>query len=166
VHSPPPRRLRTFDYRGFHRYFLTFCTHGRLPHFARPEIVNVTLLHLSHTAATFDIALVAYCFMPDHLHMLVEGRSEAADGRRFIAQGKQSSAFACRRLCPPRLWQRYAYEHVLRSSDATLPVARYILENPMRAGLVLDPRDYPFSGSLTHSVDEILTASEMWEGSR
>jgi putative transposase len=161
----PPQRLHGFDYLGFHRYFLTFCTHNRLQHFARPDVVDVALMHLSQVAASYDIALVAYCFMPDHVHLLVEGRSESADGRRFIAQAKQASGYACRYLCAPRLWQRYGYEHVLRTSDATLAVARYILENPVRAGLVVQPEDYPFAGSLTHSVTAILMSSEIWEGS-
>jgi hypothetical protein len=33
-----------------------------------------------------------------------------------------------------------------------------ILENPVRAGLVRNPEDYPFSGSPLHSVAEILEA--------
>ena len=50
------------------------------------------------------------------------------------------------------------YERVLRDDEATLAVARYIIENPVRAGLVSDPRDYPFLGSQVFSLDEILSA--------
>jgi hypothetical protein len=46
----------------------------------------------------------------------------------------------------------------LRDDEATLSVARYILENPVRARLVRNPQDYPFSGSPVHSMAEILEA--------
>jgi hypothetical protein len=45
---------------------------------------------------------------------------------------------------------------VLRDDEATLQVARYILENPLRARLVERLEDYSFVGSGTHSLREIL----------
>ncbi len=59
-----------------------------------------------------------------------------------------------------RLWQRYGFERTLRSDESTLAVARYILENPIRAGLVERAQDYPFLGSGVYSIDEILEAVE------
>jgi hypothetical protein len=47
---------------------------------------------------------------------------------------------------------------VLRNEDESMGVARYILENPVRAGLVQSPLDYDFSGSSRYSVHEILDA--------
>jgi hypothetical protein len=55
-----------------------------------------------------------------------------------------------------KLWQRYGFERTLRDDDATLVVARYILNNPVRARLVEDARDYAFVGSERHTMDEIL----------
>ncbi len=103
--------------------------------------------------------MVAYCFMPDHLHLLVAGCSEQSDGRRFIKLAKQFSGYAYSRSHNETLWQRYAYEHVLRSEDQTLPVARYILENPIRAGLAVSPAEYPFSGSTVHPKEAIVEAT-------
>jgi REP element-mobilizing transposase RayT len=59
-------------------------------------------------------------------------------------------------LAHERLWQPYGYEHVLRSDEATHAVVRYILENPVRAGLVEDVLDYPFCGSLVHRTDDLV----------
>ena len=58
-----------------------------------------------------------------------------------------------------RLWQRYGFERVLRDDEATLSVARYILENPLRARLVQRVDDYPFVGSRVYSLSEILEAA-------
>lgn len=162
VHRQAPHRLRQFDYLGFHRYFLTFCTHERQPYFADAEVVDCVRAQFVRAAQLHEIAIVAYCFMPDHVHMLVEGVSERADAKRFIVSAKQFSGYACRRRCPNRLWQRYGYEHILRSDDGTLAVARYIFENPLRAGLAREPQEYAFSGSLTHTLEEILDCGSVW----
>jgi len=53
-------------------------------------------------------------------------------------------------------WQRYGYDHVLRDEEKTLVVARYILQNPLRAGLVKRIEDYPFVGSLEWPLEVLL----------
>jgi putative transposase len=82
--------------------------------------------------------------MPDHVHLLAEGVTETADGLRFIARAKQFSGFYYSKQFGKPLWQRYGYEHVLRTDEESLGVAKYILENPVRAGLVRSPQDYEF----------------------
>ena len=96
--------------------------------------------------------------MPDHLHLLIEGLAEAesSDCRRFISRAKQFSGYHYAKAFGHRLWQRYGFERVLRDDEATLVVARYILENPLRAGLVGRIEDYPFAGSRVYSLAEIL----------
>ena len=102
--------------------------------------------------------------MPDHVHLLVEGLSEAADCKHFIASAKQLSGFYYKKRYGRRLWQRYGFERVLRNEEATLTVAKYIIENPVRAGLVTHPRDYPFIGSSVYTLDELLDAIQSMEG--
>ncbi len=52
----------------------------------------------------------------------------------------------------------------MRNQDEAILVAKYILENPVRAQLVERPQDYPFLGSRTYSVQEILDAIGAWRG--
>jgi hypothetical protein len=79
--------------------------------------------------------------------------------RYFLKRAKQFSGFYYSKHCGRRLWQRHGYERVLRSDEATLAVARYIFENPIRAGLVSRVEDYPFLGSTTYGVADILEAA-------
>jgi putative transposase len=111
-------------------------------------VVNEALEAIVRVAASEQFAVIAYCFMPDHLHLLVEGETDGSNLITFAHQVKQHTEFSYRRRSRRRLWQRGYYEHAVRNHEATLAVARYILANPVRAGLVLEPRDYPFSGSL------------------
>lgn len=94
--------------------------------------------------------------MPDHLHLLVEGEHGQADCLRFIAGAKQYSGFHFAREFRTRLWQRYGFERVLRPDEPSAIVARYILENPVRAGLTTRVEDYPFVGSLKYSLAELM----------
>ena len=153
-----PGHLTSFDYLGLHRYFLTFCTDYRHYAFANAAVVTLVVRQILRAATENEFALAAYCFMPDHLHLLVEGEADSSDCRRFIKSAKQYSGFYYAKAYGQPLWQRYGYERVLRDDEATLDVARYVLRNPVRAGLVRDVREYPFVGSQKYTVDAILEA--------
>jgi len=96
--------------------------------------------------------------MPDHLHLLIEAQSESSDCKRFIARAKQYSGYYYSKHHGGILWQRYGYEHVLRDDEVTLVVARYIVKNPLRAGLVERVEDYSFVGSLVYTLSDLLEA--------
>ena len=55
-----------------------------------------------------------------------------------------------------KLWQGGFYEHVLRAEEDRAAVIRYLLENPIRAGLVQELRQYPYWGSGLCSRDELI----------
>jgi putative transposase len=148
-------RLRSFDYTGLNRIFLTFCTNERLPHFADGARVQLVLGEILRTASPEGVAIPVYCFMPDHLHLLVEGTREDTDIRRFVHQAKQRSGYEFSRSYGGRLWQPSWYDHVLRDEEATPGVIRYILENPIRAGLARSFQEYPFWGSQLYKAEEL-----------
>jgi putative transposase len=166
VQTGRPERLSGFDYIGRHRYFLTFCTFARHRHFTIGERVDMVRSQILRAAAQEDMAVIADCYMPDHLHLLIDGQAIASDGRRFIALAKQLSGYHFQKQVGERLWQRYGYERVLRDEEASLSVARYIFENPVRAGLVEKIADYRFSGSSVYTVEQILEAAcvKCWSG--
>ena len=164
-----PRHLTTFDYIGLHRYFLTFCTHSRRRLFVANAAVDLVLEQIVRAGDDDRFAVIAYCFMPDHLHLLVEGQSQCSNCLKFIRRAKQLAGYHYAQRFGHRLWQRYGFEHTLRDNESALAVGRYILENPLRAGLVEKPEDYPFSGSKTHSLRELLDAvaeprGSVWSG--
>ena len=151
-----PGHLDACTYVGIYRYCLTFCTDHRRHVFTSNETVNLVLEQISRAAGENQFAVIAYCFMPDHLHLLIEGQSESSDCRRFIARAKQYSGFYYSKAFDSRLWQRYGYEHVLRDDEETHAVARYILSNPLRAGLAESVEDYPYAGSLVCQLRELF----------
>jgi putative transposase len=103
-------------------------------------------------------AVIAYCFMPDHLHLLVTGEHVTSDLRAFVDRVKQQSAYWYQRRTGGRLWQRSYWDRVLRNEEATFAAIHYIFANPVRAGLVSHPLDYPFSGSCVYTRDALAMA--------
>ena len=152
-----PGHLRVLDYRGLHRYSLTFCTNNRSRLFTSTDVITLVLAQISRAASENQFAITAYCFMPDRLHLLVEGRSDGSDCKQFVARAKQYSGFHYSKVSYHVLWQRYGFEHVLRDEELSIVVARYILENPIRAGLVERVEAYPFAGSLEYAIEDLLT---------
>jgi putative transposase len=152
----PSPRLKTFDYLGLYRYSLTICTVRRHAAFTEDAAVASALVQLRRTADAQSFAVIAYCFMPDHAHVLVEGTADSSDLREFVRIFKQRSAYQWKRAHGSTLWQRDYFEHVLRADEDTTAVARYILANPVRAGLAAAPNEYPFVGSLTMDLADLI----------
>jgi hypothetical protein len=77
-----PAHLQAFDYLGRYQYFLTFCTHCRRKCFVTPDDVDSVSTQIWRAADEERIAILAYCYMPDHV--LVEGEADGSDCLRFI----------------------------------------------------------------------------------
>jgi len=99
--------------------------------------------------------ITAYCFMPDHVHLFVMGRTETADLRRFAVLAKQRSAFTFSRTTGQALWQEGYFDRVVRSAEEASEKLRYMLANPIRSGLVDRIDDYPFIGSEVWTIAQI-----------
>jgi len=114
------------------------------------------LEHFRQAAIAQRMAILAFCFMPDHLHLLVEGMSERSSLLEFVRAAKQRSGFAFSRMFGIRLWQRYGYERVLRNDENALSVAAYVVANPVRARLVEDIWQYPYVGSDVYAMEDLI----------
>ncbi len=92
--------------------------------------------------------LLAYCVMPDHIHLVLQGMSDESDLRRCVKLMKQRVEHVARKeFHVVHLWQKGYYDHILRSRHAVEDAIRYVLENPVRAGFATRIGDYPFCGS-------------------
>lgn len=116
------------------------------------SIVEGVLDHFLAIAQRERFAILAYCFMPDHVHLLATGTSIDANFVRFMNAAKQQAGYWYLRRSGCRLWQKGYYDHILQDGESTSAVIRYIVENPVRAGLVRSPHDYPFLGSAVVDV--------------
>lgn len=152
-------RLDPSAYQQGNCFFLSMTTAGRALHFTNAGTVRLCLDALSEAARQYQASVFAYCFMPDHAHLLVATPS-GVDLVQFVRHFKQLSAHRFRRdAAQTPLWQSRFYDHALRGDEELMDVAHYILENPVRAGLVQSPAQHPYSGSLVwEETGELVSA--------
>ncbi|MBK1644543.1 transposase [Thiocapsa imhoffii] len=124
-------------------YSITTVTERRRPVFRDLWSARLLIRELREADALGWSTTWAFVVMPDHLHWLVElGDSELS---QLVLRVKSCSAIAVNRVLgrSGRLWQKGFHDHALRSEEDLQAIARYIVANPLRAGLVTSVRDYP-----------------------
>jgi putative transposase len=83
--------------------------------------------------------------MPDHVHILAQ-LADDTSLTKFVRLFKQLSGHRLKQESGTFAWQTSYYDHILRNDDALLDVARYIWENPVRAGLADIALAHPWTG--------------------
>ncbi len=141
-------RLATFDYRGQHAYHVVLTVKERSSVFEDVGFGEWCIAQLRESAKKCQFDLQAYCFMPDHVHLLVQGLSESSFLVRFVQNFKQRTGFHFRRKSGDQLWQQSYFDRVLRNDEGVGDVASYIFQNPVAAGLSDDAASYPLSGGV------------------
>jgi len=79
---------------------------------------------------------------------------------------KQRTAFEWKRRCGRRLWQSGFYDYVLRDDDPVPAIVKYIIGNPVRAGIAADASQYPHSGSSRYRFEELANSVMDWRPRR
>jgi len=140
-------RLPRSCYVGRQWYFITACTDLGHTHFSSGQLVGLLLDLLRAQCSSSSFNVYAYCFMPNHLHLELAGLSDNSDAISLLHDFKGNATSQARTLGIRNLWEKGFYDHILRGDDNHDAVAWYIFNNPVRKGLVKDPRDWPYSGS-------------------
>ena len=95
-----------------------------------------------------------YLFMPDHLHLIIEGTSDNADIIKMVNKFKQRTGFWLYQHRPDFHWQKDYYDHIIRNSDDLRKQIDYILNNPVRKGIVADWKHFENKCSTINNFDE------------
>ena len=142
--SPASHRLRTGrDAEPNRIYLLTTNTLGREPVFADYALGRL-VVHQFRQAQSLGLAnSLAWVVMPDHFHWLVE--LEKCSLSSLMRQTKSLTTrevnLSSARHGP--LWQQGYHDRALRRDEDLVKMARYVVANPLRAGLVERLGNYP-----------------------
>jgi putative transposase len=139
-------RLRAYNYRTLRTYFVTYCVKRRQRVFSDPAVAAIARSILFKYRAAGWFWLLAYCIMPDHVHLLLRLRTKDRPLSRIVATLKNQVSYEARGRGLALLWQWGFHDHVLRQSEDVGKCAAYIVANPVRAALVQDSCEYPFCG--------------------
>ena len=119
-------------------YHIIATTEKRAPVFSNFDQARIAIRVLMEEDKLGTVSTLAFVLMPDHLHWLVQ-LADQVDIRKVVGRVKSLIA---RRL-DGTVWQPGFYDHALRKDEDVATVARYIVANPIRAGLVSRLGDYP-----------------------
>jgi len=133
------------------------------PHWLAEEQVARIVMDTIHRQDGDHFALSAFCIMPNHVHLLIDttgfsqvtrtnqaGTTKAYPLTDCLRLLKGGSA----RYCNQKLgrsgafWHHESYEHVVRDEGEYERILRYIRQNPVKAGLVADWQQWPFTYSV------------------
>jgi REP element-mobilizing transposase RayT len=145
-----------FSYTGPHRFSLTVRAYERQPLFDNRELAGCVRTQILRAASASGYAVVVYCIMPTHVHLLVEGRAGRSPLSEFMKRAKQYAGFYGRKIIDAPVWQPGYLGRALREAEDTRTVLAYILDNPVRLRLVASPRDYLLIGSGVCETAELM----------
>ncbi len=142
-----PNRLPLATYAEPLTVSLTLATKERQRFFDEERWMSACVQTLAAVAGRRGALVFAYCFMPDHVHLVLQIPA-AGSVVEFVKEFKQRTGYAFKRATGRLLWQKSYHDHVLRRDEDLLAACRYVFANPVRAGLVDRADDFRFSGSL------------------
>jgi len=124
-------------------YFITTVTHHRIKLFNNFDSTRIVIHTMRQLDKSGYVDSMCWVVMPDHLHWLFQLSNNStlaevvkrlkAISARFINQHLNREG---------QVWQRSYYDHSLRQEEDLKQVSRYIIANPLRAGLVEDIGEY------------------------
>ncbi|HTI99229.1 MAG TPA: transposase [Dongiaceae bacterium] len=162
IKDTPPRLQVVFASYDPPLYFVTFNTLLRRPLLADP-VIHAAFRNYAERGYFFRVGIGRYVLMPDHVHVFVQiGRDMTL--RRWERGLKQCLGKALTQLGhkPANIpgaklesfWQPGFFDHLLRHDESYAQKWDYVWRNPVRAGLVAKPEDWPYQGEI-HRIDRV-----------
>ena len=144
LHQPNSHLLR----RGRHSesgrpYLITAVVHNRQPLFKDFHLGRLLVAEFRKTHELGMVDSLAWVVMPDHFHWLFELQGTTLS--QAVGRTKSRSTLTINRArgSKERFWQLGYHDRAVRSDEDLRKIARYIIANPLRAGLVEHIGDYP-----------------------
>lgn len=124
-------------------YLLTTVVEGRRPVFADWRIGRMLVAELRAAHESGQANSFAWVVMPDHLHWLLSLQEGTLGMLMQRVKSRSSIAINAALHRADRFWQKGYHDHAMRVEEDLPAMARYVVANPLRAGLVGSLRDYP-----------------------
>jgi len=113
-------------------------------------------------AGRFGLAIHAYVWMTNHIHLLATPTDADSISKTFQSAGRKYVQYFNHTYARSgTLWEGRYRATVVDSEQYLLSIMRYIELNPVRAGLVAHPREYPWSSHRRYAYGD-ATANLSW----
>jgi REP element-mobilizing transposase RayT len=143
-------------------YLITFNTLLRRPLLACGAVYEA-FRDYAERGLGFHVATGRYVLMPDHVHVFVrighnmtlrrwESGLKQRLGKTLFVLGHEPTEISGSQL--RSFWQPGFFDHLLRHNESYAEKWDYVWRNPVRAGLVPKPEDWPYQGEI-HVIDRV-----------
>jgi putative transposase len=126
----------------------------------QPDIARIVVDSIHKGVELGHYELAAYVVMANHVHLLIR---PVVSPDLLLKSLKGSTARYANKLLGRTgepFWQKESYDHWVRNQVEFDKIRAYIEENPVKAGLVRTPRDFPWSSaSVETSLDAARTSA-------
>ncbi|WP_040070525.1 REP-associated tyrosine transposase [Pseudomonas batumici] len=141
---PHSNRLRAGRYsQSGQIYLLTAVIEDRNPALADWKTGRLLVRQFRQAQAEGSADSLTWVVMPDHFHWLIELKNSSLPELMLATKSRSAREINAHLGRSGRLWQKGFHDRAIRREEDLLAVARYIIANPIRAGLVKRVRDYP-----------------------
>lgn len=130
--------------------FITINAYLRNAPFVKEPLNQMVIDSLREEQDRQNCSVFTYCLMPDHLHYLVASNIDGVSTLVFTDQFKgKTTNRSWKHGWSGKLWQPRSFDHIIRKDEDLRAIAEYILNNPVRKGLVERAEDWQWSGHIT-----------------
>jgi REP element-mobilizing transposase RayT len=120
-------------------YLITIVTKSRARLFAQHEMAATASKCFYDKTIICHAETLAFVVMHDHIHWLMQLKETAS-----LSEAVRRYKAKVSRLFGGRIWQHGFHDHALRAEEDIIGVARYLVANPLRAGLCDKIGNYPY----------------------
>jgi putative transposase len=147
IHTPGYKALRRNRFSIANQiYLISFTTMHRKPVFENNyEVANIFCKALNDSRLWPDATLLCWVLMPGHVHVLIQlGEAESLESliNRLKTNTARQVNFCLKRR--GQFWANGFHDKAIKFEEEIVDVARYLLLNPIRAGLVRSIGMYPY----------------------
>lgn len=117
-------------------------------------------------AEKWNVTILAYCLMSNHVHLLVRPKDEASLSKMMQGLTLCYTQYINRtRNRTGRLWESRYHSSIIDKETYLWAVARYIEQNPVRAGMAEHAEEYPYSSAKAHvkGTDDGIVSEELFD---
>lgn len=119
----------------------------------------------AHYTVKFEIEILAYCLMTNHIHAVVVPKFEFSLHLAFKAIFRIYSSIKNQEMgWSGHLWQERFFSSPI-DDEYLLTVVRYVETNPVRAGMIASAEDYSWSSARSHCLgvsDPLISKNSRW----
>jgi REP element-mobilizing transposase RayT len=125
-------------------YSVNATTYKRIPTFSNFSSARKLVLSIKHSDDAYLTETIGFVVMPDHFHWLFTlGNQETLSNVMKVVKGRSAQLINRQQGSSGGIWQKGFYDRCIRRESDLRSITRYIIANPLRAGLVNNIKQYP-----------------------